>query len=792
MKLKARLSSIVVALAATLATLSPSLPAAAQGMMVPPTRCFDLPVPLPEPLPLPASDATAPGAAPIAPVAPSIGIPRPLPTVSPPPRIAPPPRPISPCWLTIRSHTVTVDIQDQVATTRIDQIFVNETGRDLEGTYVFPLPEGATVTSFSMFVDDQQITGEVLSREEARRLYESIVRANRDPALLEFADRGAFQARVFPVPAGGKRTLRLEYSQVLPQDGGLVRYVYPTAAERFSARPPQETSITVSLRSTAPLRAVYSPTHEVNVTRSGGTSATATWSSRTTPAQAGVRRSFELVYGVSPSPVGISVVTHKLANEDGYFLLLAAPALQLASERAVPKDVSLIFDTSGSMAGAKIDQAKGALRYVVNRLNAEDRFNIISFSSTVDTFASGMRPASERDRAIAYVDGLVASGGTNINDALFTALRADTGGRPHTVIFVTDGLPTAGPQQPDQIVENARRALGAGAVRPRLFSFGVGFDVNTTLLDKLAADFGGASAYVRPDEDLEAAVSTFYGKVSSPVLTDLRLDFGGAEVYDLYPSQLPDLYAGGQLVLTGRYRRPGTIDVTLSGSAAGRPQQFTLPGVTFASAPVKAQEALPRLWAGRKIGYLLSEIRLRGANKELVDEVIALATRHGIPTPYTSIFVPEPTVPVAPQRPGAPTTAPLPQPTQAPLNTQQGRAQAADALSQGLRSAPAAGASAVQNSQATNQLREAQSAPTSNSSGVQTVADKTFLLVDSVWQDVSTGADAPPAEQRTRVPFASEAYFELVDRFPNAGAYLSVGPRVLLELEDSWYEITEA
>ena len=768
-----------------LGLLLPLLPAtaSAQGVILPPVRCFDVPPPLPPvPLPMdvPSTDALPlPAPLPAPQIAPAIG---PLPPVIRPPLpIVPPPPPILPCWLTLTSHSVAVQINDQVATTRIDQVFRNDTGRDLEGTYVFPLPDDATVSSFSMFVDGQQITGEVLGRDEARRLYESIVRANRDPALLEFVGRGAFQANVFPVPAGGQRTLRLEYSQVLTKDSGLIRYVYPTAAERFSARPSQETSFSISITSTQPLRSIYSPTHDVIVTRTGENAATATWSSKNDKtAQPSLRRSFELVYGVSADPVGLSLTSTKPANEDGYFLLLAAPSLQLATTAALPKDVTLVFDTSGSMAGVKIDQAKAALRYVLNRLNPSDRFSLVAFSSTVNPFAGGMQPASERDRALTFVDGLVATGGTNIDEALTTSLKAAASSvsatRPHIVVFVTDGLPTVGPQQPEQIIANAKKAAAEGS-KSRVFTFGVGYDVNTTLLDKLASDFGGTSAYVRPDENLEEAVSSFYAKVSSPVLTDLALDFGDAGVYDVFPTRLPDLYAGTQLVVTGRYRKPGPIDVTLRGTAAGQPQSFTLRGATLAATPIKTQEALPRLWAGRKIGFLLNEIRLRGAARELIDEVVALATRFGIATPYTSIFVPEPSI-----RPGVPPPA--------PLNTTQGRAAAADTLLQGLTAAPTAGAGAVQNSLGTNKLQEAQSVQSADTTGVQTVADKTFQLVNGIWNDLS--ATPPPPEERIQVPFASDQYFQLLDAHPNAASYLSVGPHILLELNATWYEVTDA
>jgi Ca-activated chloride channel family protein len=688
---------------------------------------------------------------------------------------------VPPCWLTIRYHRVNVTIENQVATTRVDQLFVNETNRDLEGTYVFPLPEDAAVTSFSMFVDGEKLDGQVLTREEARALYESIVRRNRDPALLEYVGRGAFQARVFPVPAGGQRRLQLEYTQVLSQDSNLVRYVYPLNTERFSPRPLQQASVTVTIHSATPLKSIYSPRHDVSVTRGDDTSATVSWEA----ANVLPRQNFELTYGVSPDEVGIHVLSAKPAGEDGYFLLLAAPPVAPAGERIVPKDVSLVLDTSGSMAGTKIDQSKSALKYVLNRLNPQDRFNLVTFSSTVSPFAAQMQSLSERDRALTFVDSLVASGGTNINDALLAALKADTGDRPHTVVFVTDGLPTVGPQQPEEIVANAKAAVGSTGAKTRIFTFGVGYDVNTTLLDKLAADFGGVSAYVKPQDNLEEAISSFYTKVGTPVLTDLKLDFGAAGIYDVFPAQLPDLYAGGQLVVAGRYRNPGVVDVTLSGASAGQARRYTASGVTLASGPVPSQESLPRLWASRKIGFLLSEIRLHGASKELVDEIVALATRYGIATPYTSFFVPEPG---QPPRPGVA----LPAPAAAVPFSPQAKAQAADALRNGITAAPTAGAAAVQNSEATNRLQNATSAPTESASNVQIVGDKTFAKNGDAWVDLSAGEEPPgdPAARR-RIVFGSDDYFALLTTRPQLARYLAIDTHLLLKLDDGWYEIVD-
>jgi Ca-activated chloride channel family protein len=744
--------------------------ALADGVVLPPPACFDAAPPPPRPVA--ADGATAPGQA-----APALQADRTVQPVRPVPPIrpVPPPQPVLPCWLTVRYHRVEVTIADQVATTRVDQVFANETGRDLEGTYVFPLPEDATVGGFSMWVDGQKLDGQVLTREEARRLYESIVRRNRDPALLEYVGRGAFQARVFPVPAGGERRLQLEYAQTLNATADVLRYVYPLNTERFSARPLQQAAVSVALRSARPLKAIYSPSHEVGVTRPDELSAQVVWEA------ANVRpgRDFELVFGVSPDPVGLHVLTQRPPGEDGYFLLLAAPAVR-PPQRPVAQDVSLVFDTSGSMAGAKIEQARGALRYVVNRLRPEDRFNIVAFASTATPFAAELQPAgaAERERALAFVDRLEASGGTNINDALVAAVELVKAGpaagqastpRPHTVIFVTDGLPTAGPREPEAIIAGVRAAAQKAGTESavRVFPFGVGYDVNTVLLDGLASEFGGASAYVKPGENLEETVSRFYARVGVPVLTDLRLDFGGAEVYDLFPARLPDLYAGGQVLVSGRYRTPGTFDVSLSGTAQGNAERFVARGVTLAAGTTPAGEPLPRLWAGRKIAFLLDEIRRRGTSGELVDEVVALARRYGIATPYTSIFVPEP---------GQSGQPGLPAPRAA-----------ADALRRELAAAPTSGAAAVQNSEATGRLRQSEAAPAAPEAQIRVVGERTFLLNGEVWQETTAGGTAPA--ERTVVPFGSDAYFALLDAHPEAGRYLAVGPRLVLLLGGAWYEI---
>ena len=691
----------------------------------------------------------------------------PRPTPWPPKPPVPPPTSI---YLPVKYHRVIVTIDNQVATTKIDQVFLNDYDRDLEGTYIFPLPEEATISRFVMWADGKPLEGRVLSRDEARRIYEDIVGRRRDPALLEYVGRNAFRAQVFPIPAHGEKRIQIEYTQVLPLDQGLVRYVYPLNTEKFSPKPLQQVSVDVQIRSRQPIKAIYSPSHagEVVITRPARDEYQAEVSYEANNVRPD--RDFELVYTLSPGDFGLNLLTYRERGEDGFFLLLAAPKVEFEAGRVVPKDVICVLDTSGSMSGRKIEQAKQALRFVLDNLNDADRFNIIAFSTAINRYADSLQPARQRSQARRFIDDLQASGSTNINQALLEALKGLDPARPTVLIFLTDGLPTVGVTNPEQIIANVRQAAPKSV---RLFAFGVGDDVNTVLLDTLAQQQRGATEYVRPGEDIEAKVAAFYAKVSQPVLADLQLDFGRIRVYDTYPDTLPDLFVGSQLVLAGRYKGDGSTTVTLRGLAGDREQRFTY-NVTF-PAESKANAYIPRLWATRKIGYLLTQIRLHGQNKELVDEIVQLSTRYGIITPYTSFLVDE--------------RAP------SPLSLQGQQAAGKELTRQFAAPAPTSGPQAVQDSQQLQALRQGAPMPTMTpapgvgvaAAPLKQVADKTFLLRNGVWLDTTYKEGTPT----TKVAFGSEDYFKMLAARPEWGKYFAVGERVIVVLDGKAYEVAE-
>jgi Ca-activated chloride channel family protein len=667
-------------------------------------------------------------------------------------------------YLTVKYHRVNVTIQDQVATTHVDQVFINDSGATVEGTYLFPLPEEAAINQFVMWVDGQPVEGRLLSREEARRIYDDIVRRRRDPALLEYVGRNLFQASIFPIPPGGERRVEMQYSEVLPAEQGLVRYVYPLSTERFSPRPLQTASVSVSIRSKDAIKAIYSPSHTVRVERQSDYQAQVGWeANNVTP-----NKDFAVYYTVSQGALGVNLLSYKPTQEDGFFMLLVAPPLRVEQSQVVAKDVMLVLDTSGSMDGEKIEQAKDALIYVLKHLNMGDRFNIVEFSTGVRVYAERMQAASQADQASRWVRNLWANGGTDINRAMLEAMALSDPERPTIIIFLTDGLPTEGVVEPELILNNIKQAA-----RPnmRVFTFGVGDDVNTLLLDTMARELRGASAYVRPGERIDEQVSAFYAKVSTPVLADIQLDIQGVTVGDSYPYPLPDLFAGTQLVVVGRYRDGGPATITLRGTVNNQPQTFVYQDLSFRQQG--GDDFIAPLWATRKIGYLLNQIRLHGENRELIDEVVKLSIRYGIITPYTSFLVEE---------------------TERALSEEGRRGIADEAYQQAMTAtpAPASGAGAVQKSQEQVQLEGAE-APAAPAEGyaqqVRLVGDKAFVLRDGVWTDTSFD---PSRMTTTRLAFGSDAFFELLAAHPELGRFFALGERVIVVVDGVAYETTPA
>ena len=561
----------------------------------------------------------------------------PYPPVITPPRPMPPIRAVAP--IEISYHKVTARIADQVATTTIEQEFYNPNPARLEGTFLLPVPRGAQLNRFTMEIDGKKVDAELLPADKARRIYEDIVRSMRDPALLEYIGQDVFRVRIFPFAPNERKRVTLSYTQVLKADGGLLNYVAPLNTAKFSAKPLQNVSLKVELAGSRPLKAVWSPSHAVELKRHGG-KATVGFEARDVRPDT----DFQLFFSFEAGELGANLLTHKVPGEDGYFLLLASPDAAVAKGKSVPKDVCFVIDTSGSMAGGKLEQAKKALAFCVENLNDNDRFEVLRFSTEVEPLFGEVLTASpeNRKRAMDFLKGLKPLGSTAIDDALRKALalfpaRVAGAARTPTIIFLTDGRPTIGVTDENSIFKNVKEQ---NAGQTRIFCFGIGTDVNTHLLDKITEETKAFSTYVLPEEDLEVKLSAFFSKIKDPALANLKLTFPeGVRVTKLYPSPLPDLFKGEQLVLAGRFSGEAKGKLTIEGSVAGEARKFSY-DADFRSAS-REHDFIPRLWATRRVGYLLDEIRLRGENAELKEEVTELARKYSIVTPYTAWLITE-------------------------------------------------------------------------------------------------------------------------------------------------------
>ncbi len=696
----------------------------------------------------------------------------------------------------LTEHEVDVEITNRVAEVTVEQVFYNGSSRQMEGTYYFPLPKGASISDFKMYVDGKVLSGELLEKEKARKIYEDIVRRNIDPALLEYVDHNLFSASIFPIPPKKERKIVLKYSSMLEQDGGLVKFSYPLRGEigagrtgprpqiirgrhenettkRFPRKNKVEQTINLVIESTVAIKNIYSPSHDVDVSRRGDFRAKVSYE--------GIRKeaeeNFVLYYSFSESDFGLSLLSYHPRKKDyGYFMMLISPKVDFKKSEIIKKDIIFILDTSGSMKGEKIKQAKDGLEYCLKSLNDNDRFALISFSTESKFFKENLADASEyKNDALDYINDLEAKGGTNINEALMDALKMERKkNRPLSIVFLTDGLPTSGVRDAGNIIKNVSKK---NTQKVKIFTFGVGYDVNTYLLDKIADESQAASDYIEPEENIEEKISSFYDKVSHPVLTDLNIDFGNIKVDDVFPKKLPDLFKGTQLTIMGRYHKDRNTEITLTGRVSGKRKEFEYDAEFSAS---KSNDFLAHLWATRKIGFLMDEIRLHGENDELKEEVIRLSKKYGVMSPYTSFLVQEEEELVDRDsfhsRPGAPIRT-MDASANAPL--------AASVKGEGAREAKKMGG--VYNVKMSKQTRTMKEAETiSADQMIKRAGKRSFYKKDKFWLDTEYNE-----EKTINIKYGSQAYTELILTYPEIAKIVALGDKIIFKFKDKFVKISE-
>ena len=554
--------------------------------------------------------------------------------------------------LEINHHHIKIGIKNQLATTKIDQTFVNPNSFEVNGMYLFPVPDDVVVSKLALSVDGKSVSGELLSQEQAHQIYRNSARYGGNRAILEHIGTRAFAVEVPRIPASGERRIQFEYSQIIPADSDLTKYTYPLSLAKSASAPIRNLHVEMEVESEEELRTVYSPSHEVTIDRKNNRHVLVSYEGTDVDPD----DDFLCYYAVSDENFGITLLTHRAdEKEDGYFMLLVSPKYEMKQTEIVEKDFVFVLDRSGSMARRKVEQAKAALRYCVQNLNDGDRFNLILFNTDITSLADKLNRGEEwfggerwrdsatlsdklinvkdgREKAFAFIEGIDGRGGTNINDALLTALAEKPDpNRPRIIVFLTDGQPTAGVTNAARILENVAKA---NKNQSRIFVFGVGYDINDHLLDKMAADNGGTRNYVTPNEDIEVAVSALFRKMNEPVLVDVGINFGKIITKELTPKNLPDLFREEQLTILGRYEGHGDTALKFRGIIGSERHEFSK-DVHF-SALEPGNDFLPHLWAQRRIAELVDEAALNGRTRELDEEIERLSRKYGVLTPYTS------------------------------------------------------------------------------------------------------------------------------------------------------------
>lgn len=513
-----------------------------------------------------------------------------------------------------------VHVDTQSADVEVEQHFLNNTNEQLEGRYLFRTPGQGAVRGFSYFNGEQEIVGEVFEREAARQVYEEVTGQNRDPGLFEQVAEGTFSFRIFPIQAGETKRVKVHYDTWLALHGQRITLRLPLASA--------DSKVSVVLRDARGLRNVVSGTH---VIKTSAASDGATQVDVSGPR--GTADVLELSYELSVSPLTLQASLHRDVGHDGYLGLHIATPDKLPAGPLPGKDVTIVIDRSGSMAGEPLTQARAGAKQIVERLSATDRVNLVLFDDQADVLFPEPKQLTKevRNQVLTQIEQLREAGGTNIALALESALKAQNKDElPNVVIFMTDGQSDA---------QAALSVAKADVSDSRVFTVGLGTGVNRPLLSRLASDKRGRFVFIPDTSAIETEVARLYTQVAAPLLTNVKLESEGAELVDIYPRTLPDLFVDDELRIYARVAEQGKPalagKVRVSGLLAGR--HFVTTAAYSASAAV-ARKPVARDWAAARVHDVLEEIALNGETEQLKNEVIELALAYEMVTPYTSFL----------------------------------------------------------------------------------------------------------------------------------------------------------
>ncbi|HJQ54800.1 MAG TPA: VIT domain-containing protein [Gemmatimonadaceae bacterium] len=683
-----------------------------------------------------------------------------------------------------QSSDVRVNLVDRVLRYEVTETFVNRGSRVGEADFMFPLPKGAAFQDLKLSINGEMVAGETMSADRARQIYEEIVRRQRDPALLEWMGYGLLRARIFPIAPGEVKKVVVRFQTVAPREGDALRVDYFRGQRSNQVGGSQRleggTSLVLTYPNDPMYGTAYSPTHTIYDERYGSDYSMDNAEDRSFASsnRGSVRRvevrdargEVTLLIPIRRSTsAAISMLANAPGNEDGFALItLSPPAVR---PRAVPRDLTFVLDVSGSMSGEKIEQARAAGKQLLRTLSPADRFRLIDFSSDVRTFRDDYSSATPENirAATRYLDELDAEGSTNISGALDEALSARVqSGRLPIILFLTDGQPTIGERNASVIASNVAKQRGSR----RLFTFGVGADLNVSLIEQLALEGRGTASFVRPDESVERAVGIVASRLTSPLVTDVRVHADGVRLLKMHPAMPVDIFAGEDLVLLARYDGDGDATLRFDGQTTSGPVTWTA-RVNFPERS-RGNSFVARLWATQRVGYLSAEKRKHGGSQEINDEIRELGERFGIPTEFSSYLVVEPG-----------------------MNQRRiaGRGVQLNGVV-GSNSAPAAApAPAVQfeAAKAASEQRAATSVMAADAAAgirddasVRRAGNVTFVLRDGVWTDVRYKGTGTVL----RVKPYSDAYFKLLDIDPDLREAFSIGERAIVAGKKIAIELT--
>lgn len=666
-----------------------------------------------------------------------------------------------------QSSDVRIELVDRVLHYEITETFVNRGNRVGEADYMFPLPKGAAFQDLKLSINGELVAGETMSSDRARQIYEQIVRQQRDPALLEWMGYGLLRARIFPIAPGEEKKVVVRFQTVAEREGDALRVDYfrglRNSQRESNGQPEGKTSFFLTYPDEEMFGTAYSPTHSISSSDRG---------SKRRVEVRDARGEITLLIPVRRSTrAAISLLTNAPGNGDGFALITLSPPAFVP--RAVPRDLTFVIDVSGSMSGEKIEQARAAGKQFLRSLSPIDRFRLIDFSSDVRSFRDDYSAATRENIRAAerYLDQLEAQGSTNISGALDEALSTSVQqGRLPIILFLTDGQPTVGERDAGVIASSVEKRRGSR----RVFTFGVGADLNVALIEQLAIEGRGTASFVRPDESVERAVGIVASRLTNPLVTDVRLRADGVRLLNMHPSGPVDIFAGEDLVILSRYDGSGDAVLRFDGQTSNGPVSWSI-RVNF---PSRSRENpfVARLWATQRVGYLSAEKRKHGGSKEIDDEIRQLGERYGIPTEFSSYLVVEPGMSRRMNVAGSAGGQLLQVVTTgvaasaAPSSVQRFEAAKTAAAQRSATSLAAVDAASGLNDEAT----------------IRRVGNFAFVLRDSVWTDIRFKQSASVL----RVKAFSDAYFRLLELTPDLREPFSIGERVIVSGKRMAIELT--